>query len=196
MRVAQPTEVTYRRAPAEKREALLAAARDLFAEFGYERASTQAIAAAAQVSEGILFHHFGSKRGLFEGVIEEFLRASAVATLPDDPAELSEESVVRAAFDFADANPTLYSVLNDAATKLGEPESGRRSDVVVAAIERRLEEAMTRGVIRRGNARIMAELQFALVDAAYKAWHSSGHPERREEYIAEAVQCMQSMLAP
>ncbi len=190
------TQVAYRRAPAEKRDALLRSARELFAERGYERTSTQQIAVAAQVSEGILFHHFGSKRGLFECVLEEFLRASAAATLPDDPAELSEEGVVRAAFDFADANPALYSALADAATKLGEPEGRRRSDVVVSAIEARLEVAMRRGAVRRGNARIMAELQFALVDAAYEAWHASGHPEHREAYIEEAVQCMQSMLAP
>ena len=187
---------SYRRAPAEKREALLAAARRLFAEAGYDATSTQQIATVAGVSEGILFHHFGSKRGLFEKVTEDFLRASAAATVPENPAELSEEGVVRAAFDFADANPKLYAMLAEASAKLGEPEDGKRSDVVVNAIEARLKRAMAPDAVRHGNARIMAELQFALVGAAYRAWQSCGDVNKREDYIEEAVQCMKSMLAP
>ena len=75
------TPGTYTRAPAQKRELLLEAARMLFVERGFDATSTQLIAKQAGVSEGILFHHFGSKRGLFEALVEEFVLAGAQASL-------------------------------------------------------------------------------------------------------------------
>ncbi|NBN79318.1 TetR family transcriptional regulator [Microvirga tunisiensis] len=53
---------------AATREALMTAARTLFEQNGYEAVSTQAICAAAGVSQGTLFAHFGSKRDLFIAV--------------------------------------------------------------------------------------------------------------------------------
>lgn len=50
---------------AETREAVLRAARQLFAEQGYAATSLNAIAARAGVSKGALFHHFTSKEDLF-----------------------------------------------------------------------------------------------------------------------------------
>ena len=187
---------SYKRAPEEKRELILTAARELFAAQGYEHTSTQQIAKAAGVSEGILFHHFGSKRGLFEAIAEEFVRASAEATVPPDLAALTEEAVVRAAFDYADAHPALYGLLAQVGAELGDADRTARSDIIVDAIAARLAQAMDGGLVRRGDVRIMAELQFALVDAAYKAWLNSGDPRRREDYITEAISCMKSMLAP
>lgn len=50
---------------AETREAILAAARTLFAEHGYAGASIAVIVEAAGVTKGALFHHFDSKEDLF-----------------------------------------------------------------------------------------------------------------------------------
>ncbi|WP_291207268.1 TetR family transcriptional regulator [Hyphomonas sp.] len=50
---------------AETREAVLRAARQLFASQGYSAASVTAIAEAAGVTKGALFHHFTSKEELF-----------------------------------------------------------------------------------------------------------------------------------
>ncbi|NIP15833.1 MAG: TetR family transcriptional regulator [Pseudomonadales bacterium] len=193
---AHTKSVTYTRAPEEKRERLLAAARELFAEQGFDHTSTQQIAGAAGVSEGILFHHFGSKRGLLERIAEDFVAAGVQAAMPASAAQLSEEAVVRGAFDFADAHPTLYRLLEQMSAELGDPGGASRSAVIVAAIETNLEQGMSQGIVRDGDARIMAQLQFALVDAAYKAWRDGGDPERREDYIREAVRCMKAMLAP
>lgn len=188
--------VTYTRAPAEKRERLLAAARALFAEQGFEETSTQQIAKAAGVSEGILFHHFGSKRGLLECVAEDFVAAGAQAAMPASAGQLTEEAVVRGAFDFADAHPALYRLLEQMSSELGQSGGVSRSAVIVAAIEKNLEAGMDQGIVREGDAGIMAQLQFAVVDAAYKAWRDSGEPDRREDYIREAVSCMKAMLSP
>jgi AcrR family transcriptional regulator len=52
------------------REALVVAARELFAERGYAGVGTEEIVRAAGVTRGALYHHFDGKRELFEAVYE------------------------------------------------------------------------------------------------------------------------------
>ena len=56
----------------ETRQRILQAAAQVFAEAGYARATTRALAAAAGVNEVTLFRHFGNKQNLFAAVIEQF----------------------------------------------------------------------------------------------------------------------------
>lgn len=55
---------------AATRQALLAAARHLFAQKGYAATATPEIAAAAGVTRGALYHHFADKLALFAAVVE------------------------------------------------------------------------------------------------------------------------------
>ena len=52
------------------RERILQAAAELFAEKGYARATTRAIAKAADVNEVTIFRHFGSKKNLLSELIQ------------------------------------------------------------------------------------------------------------------------------
>lgn len=60
-------------------EAILEAARELFAAEGYDAVSMNAIAAQAGVSKGNLFHHFGSKEELHVSVMRDACEHSATA---------------------------------------------------------------------------------------------------------------------
>jgi AcrR family transcriptional regulator len=75
-----------RRTPAEAaqtKEAILAAARRLFAERGYNGVSVPDIARAVDVTHGALYHHFPTKEALFRAVfadIENELNDAVVAS--------------------------------------------------------------------------------------------------------------------
>jgi AcrR family transcriptional regulator len=56
----------------DTRQRILQAAARVFAEEGYARATTRALAAAAGVNEVTLFRHFGSKQGLFSAIVEAY----------------------------------------------------------------------------------------------------------------------------
>lgn len=56
----------------DTRERILEAAGKLFAEIGYARATTRAIAEAAGVNEITVFRHFGSKQKLLMAFVEQF----------------------------------------------------------------------------------------------------------------------------
>lgn len=48
-----------------KRDALLTAAMSKFAKNGYKKTTTDEIIAAAEISKGLLFHYFGTKKDLY-----------------------------------------------------------------------------------------------------------------------------------
>ena len=62
------------------RTALLAAARQLFAERGYAGVGTEEIVQRAKVTRGALYHHFRDKRDLFRAV-HEAAEAELAATI-------------------------------------------------------------------------------------------------------------------
>ncbi|HEU4736111.1 MAG TPA: TetR family transcriptional regulator [Solirubrobacterales bacterium] len=75
MNVKRESGETAKRTQAERsqstRQALVAAARPLFAKRGYAGVGTEEIVRAAGVTRGALYHHFAGKRELFEAVYEQ-----------------------------------------------------------------------------------------------------------------------------
>jgi AcrR family transcriptional regulator len=56
--------------PTTTAQAILTCARALFSQNGYSKTSLRQVADAAGVDPSLIFHFFGSKRGLFEAAIE------------------------------------------------------------------------------------------------------------------------------
>ncbi len=75
-----PTSRDERRRRTEA--AILDAARALFAETGFERATIRAVASAAGVDPALVMQHFGSKEGLFAAAAKWSDDAQTVLTAP------------------------------------------------------------------------------------------------------------------
>ena len=80
------------------RRALLREARRLFAAHGFAGAGTEEIARRARVTTGALYHHFASKRELFEAVAEQVEqelmdRAVEAAAGQTDPWKMLEAGI-------------------------------------------------------------------------------------------------------
>jgi AcrR family transcriptional regulator len=65
----------------DTRQRILQAAAQVFAEKGYSRATTRALAAAAGVNEVTLFRHFGNKQNLFATLIDEYAASAITSSL-------------------------------------------------------------------------------------------------------------------
>lgn len=55
----------FEQLPEEKRQRIINAALEVFSKSDYKRASTDLIAAKAEISKGLLFHYFENKRSLY-----------------------------------------------------------------------------------------------------------------------------------
>lgn len=105
------------------REQLIEVATGLFAERGYEETSIEAVLAAAGVSRGALYHHFGGKDALFEAVLETVengVTARLTAEIAGAPDAVSAvESAALAWIEMAGDPLIQRIVLIDAPSVLG-----------------------------------------------------------------------------
>ncbi|WP_019354363.1 TetR/AcrR family transcriptional regulator [Streptomyces sp. AA1529] len=65
-----PTTKTLREGSAQKRAAILSAARELFLADGFDRSSVDAVAARAGVSKRTVYDYFGDKQTLLHAVVD------------------------------------------------------------------------------------------------------------------------------
>jgi AcrR family transcriptional regulator len=153
------------------RESLLAAATTLFAELGYDAVTTRQILERAGVEAPSLYHHFGSKLGLYRAVLsdtsEPFVErfARIARRLRSDPRSSVHDTLaelVWIVFRGALSNPETVQIALFEATRPGP----RRYDVLAVWEQLRnvfrdvLEEAHTAGqlVMPAGGAELAANL--------------------------------------
>ena len=189
-----------RRDPAEKQSRILSAAQRLFALRGFAATTSADIARAAEVSEGIVFHHFGSKEGVLVAVAAEYGRGLAEAmfareaSAPEAPAA---EAMLRAAFGYVRERGPLSRLL------MLVPASADRSSArhatreqIVDALAEAFERWQQTGQIRALDSRIVAELLHALVERALVECFVRGDGSREEDYLREAVRCIEGATRP
>lgn len=104
------------------RQKILAAAKTEFGREGFEKASTNAVAASAGVSKGAVFQHFPTKADLFFAVLETELDAMVEAVLALDFPEGTGilEKIFRTMvwkLDYAKTHPEATRVMVDGLTR-------------------------------------------------------------------------------
>jgi AcrR family transcriptional regulator len=102
------------------RRALLDAGRELFAERGFAGVSVGEISARAGITTGPLYHHFGSKTGLFHAVYDE-LMANTANRIAQARRENQSPSLIADCELYLDActDPTFFRITTDAPTVIG-----------------------------------------------------------------------------
>jgi AcrR family transcriptional regulator len=137
---------------AETRAKLIAAARKAFGEQGYAEASMDDFTAAAGLTRGALYHHFGDKKGLLEAVVQQIdaemaerLKAiSAAARTPWEGFVQENIGYVEMALE-----PEIQRILlRDGPAVLGDPSLWPSADACIATIRKNVEDLQDAGLIR------------------------------------------------
>ncbi|MDQ4029072.1 MAG: TetR/AcrR family transcriptional regulator [Actinomycetota bacterium] len=99
----------------DRRDDILKASLHLFAEKGFHGTSMRDIAREADITEGLIYHYFASKRDLFRAIIEEHSFLPLLRTLPDLAGQLDLRALLivlaRGFFDVLRQNTELTRLL-------------------------------------------------------------------------------------
>jgi AcrR family transcriptional regulator len=118
------------------RDAILDAARILFADRGYEGASLRAIASGAGVDPALIRHFFGDKQSLFAATVADRTTLpermlGAIAGDPRDVGRRFTDTYLRL-WEDPDTRPLLHALVRSAATSQGA------ADMVVELLQGRM----------------------------------------------------------
>ncbi len=183
----------FRRAPDEKRARIIAVARACFSERSYEEVTTAEIARRADVSEGTVFHHFGTKLHLLQQVAEQYAADLGEAMFAGAAEEyrLLPESLERA-YAFVKKEGTL-------GMKPGRTGNPKPMLIVAAAVRevvvdwgaKILEVWNAQGVVRpMENPRLVAEALFPVVNSLLVKVFKQGRARISPEYLEEVMRCI------
>jgi AcrR family transcriptional regulator len=187
------------RQPEATRAALVAAARELFAERGYAGVGTEEIVHRAGVTRGALYHHFSDKQDLMRAVLHDLSRELAEASAAAALKETDQwEQILAAVGAFLDAciDPAIQRIMmTDAPSVLGWDE-WREIDTQygLGLVKASLENAMETGLIERQPVDPLAHLVVGALDEAamYISRAEDARGARRE--MGQSVERMLSGL--
>ncbi len=151
----------------DRREDILNASLHLFARNGFHGTSMRDIARAADITEGLIYHYFASKRDLFRAIIEEHSFLPVLRTLPELAEHLDLRALLivlaRGFFDTLKRNPELARILLQEVQVFPEEKEAFFADAVGRSITELagiLETRMTPSVRARVDPQVMARIFF------------------------------------
>lgn len=130
--------------PADRRAVILAAARTVFADAGYDRAAMRAVATAAGITTPVLYDHFASKADLYAALVETEADALIAAweregeAVPDGSVEQLFRQTIGTIFDWIAANEAGWRIIfldtpSDPAVAEAHRKRQERATAVLAA---------------------------------------------------------------
>ncbi len=178
----------------ETQEKLLKAAREYFGKYGYAATSMDEFTASVGLTRGALYHHFGSKKGLFAQIVTQIDTEiddvlQEIASKEADPWRALYKRGI--AYLKRSLDPEFQQILlKDAKAILGSELMSiqrRCMDSDIALIT----EGMNQGIIRMSSPRIMAVmLDGSLFESAF--WIAEA--EDAEARLAETLECWRILL--
>ncbi|MGB7405948.1 MAG: TetR/AcrR family transcriptional regulator [Pacificimonas sp.] len=185
--------------PAETRQRVLEAANQLFSQRGFAKTGTAEIARAADVSEGSIFYHFGSKRALLEELGRGYGERMCVAMQGDDDLKDLDPGIsVARCFRYCETHQTWENLVranSTDGTKQGmhgnpdaEPFYRASQQVVVDWVERQYAAMAEERGLKDMNIKVAARLTYGVVgDALDLAFNEDTSDDERATIEAETI---------
>ncbi len=185
----------------QTRQRLLEVAAEMFVRHGVRAARTHDIAAAAGVSVGTIYAHFGDKDGLLGAVLmtsfqdlQQGIDALFVRLL--DGEDVDMRAFGEAFFDFAEANPDRARLLFGTEI-LGTEVGDRLAQAVHTVNEQRIRQCADAGILRPGmHPAVTARGLLAVVVEIVRWWLTDPDAADREEVIATMTQIWSWLVVP
>lgn len=184
------------RNPRAKREAILTAARAAFESEGFEKSSSAQIAANADVSEGIVFHHFGSKHRLLEACAHADAVDFIQREMPNHSAGLEYDRLAAALFDWVASDRMARRLWSEGDDRVVGALRRGWQQAVVAAVSAALLVEQDEGRCREGDTQLFANMQFAVVGEVLLAHFAQPRTLPRSEAVALTARAVAVLVAP
>lgn len=184
------------RAKNERREQILAVARDVFARRGYHQTTIDDIVAQAGVARGTFYLYFEDKRAVFSALIDRFaarLTEAIQRIVTDDAARPVAEQVrdnIRAILRTCLAERAMTKILFTDAAGV-DPDFDRKLaafyDTVVQLLTESLKDGQALGIVDDGEPRVLAYLSLgSLKELLYQAV-TLGFAEETADVLTEQM---------
>ncbi len=191
----------------ERRKEILAAARELFAEKGYEATAVSDIVAQVEVAQGTFYLYFPSKRAVALALLEETVNEVVTALVETTPRFSRQqfdpmsgiEQLVRKVFDiFArDQDVIKLTHLQMAGEGYHQDEARPILQEVVETVKQVLAAGMSQGFFDRSlDPLISATLIVGLLENAAHYCFLWGVPAETESFVSTTVRFVQKILSP
>jgi AcrR family transcriptional regulator len=176
--VAPPAVRPRRRRPEERAQQIMDAAVRLFAEQGYERTTTRAIAQEAGISEGTIYKYFDSKRALLFAITHQSI-VDPLKTLLEKMPDATDDQLIRAIIHdrlalWDRAAPFLKVVISEALfnPELTSEYQRQVTGPALAMLEAYITKRIADGAFRPVNPAVAARSLIGLLFFFFHIWHN------------------------
>jgi AcrR family transcriptional regulator len=202
--VKEPERTAPRR---DRREDILKASLHLFATKGFHGTSMRDIAREANITEGLIYHYFESKRDLFRAIIDEYSYMTLLRTLPDLAEQLDLRGLLivlaRGFFDVLHQNTELTRLLLQEVQVFPEERETFFADAVgssISELARILDERMNDRARARVDPEVASRIFFNSLLAFFVEQELLGGrymlPADQSTYIEHLVDMFVKRLGP
>lgn len=161
-----------------RREEILNAARKVFSERGFEKATLDEIAEVAEYGKGTIYNYFKNKEELFSCIIERginrFHQFVTQAIQGKTKPREKVEAYIDAAFEFFEKNRQIFSILelerNNLARSLNDGMLSRCCEQQTALLQylaQFFQEGIKKGGFKKFDSLKLAQALFGLIHVAY-----------------------------
>ncbi len=191
-----------RKSREERREELLACARQVFAEKGYHGATVDDIAARAGVARGTFYLYFDDRRTVFEALVDEFFvrltaQIHSIDLESDEPPLRQLRNNLHRLVSLALTEPEMMKLLLHDAAGL-DPELdvklGGFYQAMSTFLEESLEEGQRIGLVRAGDKPVMVALGIGGLKEILLRAVTGGLPADADVLVEEIMRFFESGL--